>query len=438
MWTNRYWQAEFWTLSFVILVVALIGSLFDRAAACIAVIIFGYLVWNLVQLSRLYRWLVKSRALYPPSAPGIWGEIFNHLYVLQRKNRKELKKLKGIISEFRASTSALKEGALIISNQGEIRWFNKASEKLLGLKASTDIGQRLFNLLRHPSFIEYEQVRDYEKPLTIQSPADENLILNIHITPYNNDQRLVMIRDVTEKHHLERVRQDFVANVSHELRTPLTVIKGYLEMLDPEMYPELKSVEKPLQMMRQQSLNMGHLVDDLLLLSRLDSKSPAQDSPQNSSQSKLDINILLDSICAEARVLSGEKQQTILFHSHTNQTLSGSEKQLRSAFSNLVFNAVRYTQKNGKIDIYWKETDEHLVLTVEDNGAGIEQEHIPRLTERFYRVDTGRNRSQGGTGLGLAIVRHGLEVHDGFLDIQSTVGKGSIFSCYFVKKKSSS
>ena len=166
MWTNRYWQAEFWTLTFIIVVMGLIGSLFDRAAACIAVIILAYLVWNLIQLSRLYRWLVKSRSLYPPSAPGIWGEIFNHLYVLQRKNRKELKKLKGIISEFRASTSALREGALIISNQGEIRWFNKASEKLLGLKASTDIGQRLFNLLRHPSFIEYEQARDYEKPFS--------------------------------------------------------------------------------------------------------------------------------------------------------------------------------------------------------------------------------------------------------------------------------
>lgn len=434
MWTNRYWQAEFWTLAFIILVVGLIGSLFDRAAACIAVIIFAYLCWNLIQLSRLYHWLVKSKSLYPPSAPGIWGEIFNYLYVLQRKNRKELKKLKGIISEFRASTSALKEGALIISNQGEIRWFNKASEKLLGLKASTDIGQRLFNLLRHPSFIEYEQARDYEKPLTIQSPSDESLILNIHITPYNNDQRLVMIRDVTEKHHLERVRQDFVANVSHELRTPLTVIKGYLEMLDPEMYPELKTVEKPLQMMRQQSLNMGHLVDDLLLLSRLDSKGSTEEASQNGSQSKVDINIMLDSICAEARILSAEKNQTILFHSHSNQTLSGSEKQLRSAFSNLVFNAVRYTQQSGKVDIYWKETDKHLVLTVEDNGSGIDQEHIPRLTERFYRVDTGRNRSQGGTGLGLAIVKHVLEAHDGFLDIKSTVGKGSTFSCYFPKQ----
>ncbi|AOE49212.1 phosphate regulon sensor histidine kinase PhoR [Kangiella sediminilitoris] len=429
MWTNRFWQAEFWTLAFIIFVVGLIGSLFDRAAASIAVIIFGYLLWNLIQLSRLYKWLVKSKSLYPPSAPGLWGDIFNHLYVLQRKNRKELKKLKGIISEFRASTSALKEGALIISNQGEIRWFNKASEKLLGLKASTDIGQRLFNLLRHPSFIEYEQVRDYEKPLTIPSPADEKLMLNIHITPYNNDQRLVMIRDVTEKHHLERVRQDFVANVSHELRTPLTVIHGYLEMLDPEVYPELSKVEKPLQMMRQQALNMGHLVDDLLLLSRLDAKDPAH----NGNKKDIDINIMLDSICAEARVLSGEKNQTILFHSYSNKTFCGSEKQLRSAFSNLVFNAVRYTQKGGKIDIYWKETDENLVMSVCDNGPGIEEEHIPRLTERFYRVDTGRNRSQGGTGLGLAIVKHVLEMHGGYLNIQSTVGKGSEFSCYLPK-----
>lgn len=426
MWTNRYWQTEFWTLAFITLVVSLIGSLFDRAAACVAVILFAYLLWNLVQLSRLYYWLVKSKSLYPPSAPGIWGEVFNYLYVLQRKNRKELKKLKGIISEFRASTSALREGALIISNQGEIRWFNKASEKLLGLKASKDIGQRLFNLLRHPNFIEYEKARDYEKPLTIQSPSDEKLMLNVHITPYNDDQRLVIIRDITEKHRLERVRQDFVANVSHELRTPLTVINGYLEMLDPELYPELRSMEKPLSMMRHQALNMGRLVDDLLLLSRLDAKDL-----QSSKSQQIDVNLMLDSICAEAKVISGEKEQNINFHSQSNRQLIGSEKQLRSAFSNLVFNAVRYTQKGGRIDIYWKETAQNLILSVSDNGPGIKSEHIPRLTERFYRVDSGRSRAQGGTGLGLAIVKHVLELHDGCLEIESTVGKGSTFNCIF-------
>ncbi|MBD3654707.1 phosphate regulon sensor histidine kinase PhoR [Kangiella sp.] len=429
MWTNRYWQTEVWTLAFIILVVGLIGSLFDRAAASIAVVIFAYLFWNLVQLSRLYKWLVKSRALYPPSAPGIWGEIFNHLYVLQRKHRKELKKLKGIISEFRASTSALKDGALIISNQGEIRWFNRAAERLLGLKSSTDIGQRLFNLLRHPSFIEYEQTRDYNKPLIINSPADERLILNIRITPYNDDQRLVIIRDITEKQHLERVRQDFVANVSHELRTPLTVITGYLEMLDPETNPQLESVAKPLQMMRQQALNMGHLVDDLLLLSKLDAKA------EENGKQEVDINLMLDSICAEARSLSGEKEHQILFHSHANTNLYGSEKQLRSAFSNLIFNAVRYTQAKGRIDIFWKETDDSLILEVQDNGPGIAEEHIPRLTERFYRVDTGRTRSQGGTGLGLAIVKHVLEGHNGKLKIESELGKGSTFSCVFEKGK---
>ncbi|PXF63839.1 phosphate regulon sensor histidine kinase PhoR [Kangiella spongicola] len=426
MWTNRHWQAEFWTLAFITLVVSLIGSLFGKAAVCIAIILFAYLLWNLIQLSRLFYWLVKSKSLYPPSAPGIWGEVFNHLYVLQRKNRKELKKLKGIISEFRASTSALREGALIISNQGEIRWFNKASEKLLGLKANTDIGQRLFNLLRHPNFIEYEKARDYEKPLTIQSPVDEKLMLNVHITPYNNDQRLVIIRDITEKHRLERVRQDFVANVSHELRTPLTVISGYLEMLDPELYPELKSVEKPLSMMRHQALNMGRLVDDLLLLSRLDAKDL-----QSSKSQQIDVKSMLEGICTEAKALSGDKEHSIQFHCQSNKKLIGSEKQIRSAFSNLVFNAVRYTQKGGRIDIYWKETEQNLILSVCDNGPGIKKEHIPRLTERFYRVDSGRSREQGGTGLGLAIVKHVLELHDGHLEIESTVGQGSTFNCFF-------
>ncbi|NVK22467.1 MAG: phosphate regulon sensor histidine kinase PhoR [Kangiellaceae bacterium] len=429
LWTNRYWQAELWTLLFIMLVVGLIGSLFERAAECIALIVFVYLVWNLVQLSRLYHWLVKSKAIFPPSAPGVWGEIFNHIYNLQRRNRIEKKKLQEIISEFRASTRALKDGVLIISNHGEIRWFNKAAESLIGLKPGSDIGQRLFNLLRHPNFIEYEKVRDYEKPLIIPSPIDESLILNIQITPYNDDQRLVIIRDITEKHRLERVRQDFVANVSHELRTPLTVISGYLEMLDPELNPNLESVAKPLNMMRQQSLNMAHLVDDLLLLSKLDSK------PNGNGKIEVDINLLLDSICAEAKALSGEKEQQILFHSHSNAKITGAEKQLRSAFSNLIFNAVRYTPEHGQIDIYWLESDTDYILQVKDNGPGIEEQHIPRLTERFYRVDSGRNRSQGGTGLGLAIVKHVMEYHDGELRISSYVSKGSCFACHFPKSK---
>ncbi len=427
MWGSRYWQAEFWVLAFVTFVAALIGSLFERTLEVIAVIIFAYLCWNLIQLSRLFRWLTKSKALYPPSAPGVWGEIFNSFYSLQRQNRKEKRKLQDIISEFRASTRALKDGVLIISNQGEIRWFNKAAEALLGLKSGSDIGQRLFNLLRHPDFIEYEKVRDYEKPLMIPSPINDEKILNIQITSYNEGQRLVMVRDVTEKHHLERVRQDFVANVSHELRTPLTVISGYLEMLDPEVNPHLESVAKPLKMMRQQALNMGHLVDDLLLLSKLDSKI------DTNGHKELDINLLLDTICAEARALSGDKNQQILFHSHTKATLKASEKQLRSAFSNLVFNAIRYTQVGGKINIYWQEDQTHYIVKVEDNGPGIDARHIPRLTERFYRVDPGRNRAQGGTGLGLAIVKHVLEYHNAELKIESTIGKGSCFYCYFSK-----
>lgn len=428
MWKNRYWQAELWAILFALLLAALFGSLFEQSFTFVAVILFAYLFWHLFQLSRLFHWIFISKAIYPPAAPGVWGEVFNQLYNRQRKHRADLKKLNDIVSEFRDSTRALKEGAMIISNIGEIRWFNKAAAKLIGLKSSVDIGQRLFNLLRHPDFIEYEAARDYGKPLTIPSPINADLILSLSITPYNEDQRLVIIRDITEKYHLERVRQDFVANVSHELRTPLTVITGYLEMLDPEVNPNLQSVSKPLGMMRQQALNMGHLVDDLLLLSKLDSKV------DTNSYKTIDINLLLDSICAEARAFSGEKDQQILFHSHTNAMLKASEKQLRSAFSNLVFNAVRYTPAKGKIDIYWQEDDSHLVLKVVDNGPGIASEHLPRLTERFYRVDTGRNRSQGGTGLGLAIVKHVLELHGAKLEIESTIGKGSSFSCRFPRK----
>lgn len=427
MWKSHYWQAEFWTVLLCTITLGFLGSIFSLGSVFVAIILTAYLIWHLYQLSRLFHWVFISKAIYPPSALGIWGEVFNHLYNQQRKHRSDLKKLNSVIAEFRDSTRALKEGALIISNIGEIRWFNKAAAKLIGLKQSIDIGQRLFNLLRHPDFIEYEAAGDFSKPVIIPSPLDPNLMLNINITPYNENQRLVIVRDITDKFHLERVRQDFVANVSHELRTPLTVISGYLEMLDPEVNPNLKSISKPLSMMRQQALNMAHLVDDLLLLSKLDSKA------DTNGHKNIDINLLLDSICAEARALSSDKNQEILFHSHTNATLKASEKQLRSAFSNLIFNAVRYTPKDGKIDIYWQEDDDHFIVKVKDNGPGIEAEHLPRLTERFYRVDTGRTRSQGGTGLGLAIVKHVLEYHNAELKIESTVGKGSSFACYFPK-----
>ncbi len=426
MWNNRYWYAEIFAVVFATFVVALMMSLYGKAALGISIILFIYLVWHLIQLSRLFHWIF-TKSSERLDAPGVWGELFYQLHKRQRTQRKHVSKLNSVIEEFMDSTRALKEGAMMISNLGEVRWFNQAAENLLGLKSKDDIGKRLFNLLQHPDFVTYEAARDYGRPLNIPSPVDPKVMLSISITPYNQDQRLVIIRDVTEKHHLERVRQDFIANVSHELRTPLTVITGYLEMLDPEINPKLESVAKPLSMMRQQALNMGNLVDDLLLLSNLDSKAAVK--PKH--KKVIDVNGLLNSICAEAKVLSAEKNHSILFHSHSKATLLGSEKQLRSAFSNLIFNAVRYTPGKGKIDVYWYEDEQNLVLEVKDNGVGIAEEHLGRLTERFYRVDNGRSRAQGGTGLGLAIVKHILESNNAHLEIQSELGKGSSFICVF-------
>ncbi len=423
---GRYWQLELWVLATALVLLPALASLFGFGSEVLISIIVVYLAWHLVQIYRLYRWQVSSRQLYPPGAVGIWSDIFHEIYLSQKSNRDQRRKLKEIIAEFRASTAAMPDGALILDSTEEIRWFNKAAAALLGLKTATDQGQRITNLIRNPRFLEYEQSRDYDQPLVIPSPLDESVTLSFQITPYSKDQRLMLVRDITRVQKLERIRQDFVANVSHELRTPLTVINGYLEMLGEGDSPELKAINKPLQQMRQQALNMGHLVDDLLLLSRLDSIDE-----EHTRHSPVDVNLLLDSICAEARVLGKEKEQTVLFRAGTELGLMGSEKLLRSAFANLAFNAVRYTPAKGRILLEWQRQGDELIMSVTDNGPGIEAEHIPRLTERFYRVDSGRTRRQGGTGLGLAIVKHALELHQGRLQIDSTPGKGSVFRCHF-------
>lgn len=420
----RYWNVEIWVVSIVSIVALLIGVFVGATFEVLFALIAVYLAWHIRQIYRLKHWLTSSRDLYPPESVGIWSDIFHSIYLLQRRNRKSRKRLTAILSEFRASTAALPDGAIVLGELSEIIWFNKSAEKLLALNGKKDIGQRISNLIRNPRFVRYLESEEYKLPVEINSPVDDKVKLSLRLTTYNKNQRLLMVRNVTRLYQLEKVRQDFVANVSHELRTPLTVINGYVEIMTDSKDQLPPFFDRPISQMGQQIRRMRSLVDDLLTLSKLESG----DEPVRDLTVKP--HLLLKRITEEAKVLS-EGKHKITFVCDSEQTVRGNEKELHSAFSNLIFNAVRYTPAGGKITIGWEQNAKGLKMYVEDSGPGIDAVHIPRLTERFYRVDDGRNREVGGTGLGLAIVKHILERHGSKLEITSKVGKGSCFFCFF-------
>jgi len=313
----------------------------------------------------------------------------------------------------------------MLDSDGNLEWWNRAAETLLGLKTPQDGGQPVTNLVRHPRFKEYFERENYVEPLEIPSPINDHLRVQLNITRYGNNEHLMLVRDVTRIHQLEQMRKDFVANVSHELRTPLTVIAGYLETLLDNVDDVNPRWARALQQMGQQGARMQTLLNDLLLLAKLE----ATDYP--SDNQPVAVETLLKTVQADAQALSGPRGQRISLDVEPGVRLKGSESELRSAFSNLVFNAVKYTQEGGSIRIRWWADAQGAHLTVQDSGPGIEAKHLPRLTERFYRVDSSRASNTGGTGLGLAIVKHVLLRHRGRLEISSVVGHGSTFTCHF-------
>jgi two-component system, OmpR family, phosphate regulon sensor histidine kinase PhoR len=420
------WIQEFYRLLALVLGMLLIGLLVGHTFLFLFLACFIYLSWHLYNLYRLDRCFTHSKTFYPPEAPGIWGEVFYHFYRLQQRNRKRKRKLGAMLKRFRNSTSAMPDAAVVLGKKHEIEWLNKAAHQLLGLQSPQDKGKPITNLIRSPNFSHYLMHCDDKTSIKLPSPADPNIILRIIVIPYaRNHQHLLIARDITQIHRLEQIRQDFIANISHELRTPLTVLNGFIEtMRDAE--DECTSLwERPLLLMDEQTTRMRNIVDDLLLLSRLESE------PASHKKRTIVVADLLKKICEEAHLLSGEHEHQITLEVDENLILEGHSEELRSAFSNIVFNAVRYTPPNRSISMRWYEDEKGKHFEVRDTGEGIAPEHLPRLTERFYRVDVGRSRSQGGTGLGLAIVKHVLNRHKGYLRIESTLGEGSTFYCDF-------
>ena len=373
------------------------------------------------QINRFERWIrTGGRGKYP-KVKGIWEEIYYHVYRIRKNQKIRKKKLSRMINQFRRSTEALPDAAVVLGVNDEIDWANKAARQVFGLKMS-DKGQRIPNLIRFPEFIRYLKAENYKESVVVPSPIDNRIILEIRIVPYGAGLRLLLAQDITQLKKMERMRKDFVANVSHELRTPLTVLKGYLETLQDMDDGQSPLLTSSFQQMQGQTERMQHLVDDLLLLTRLET--------QQKKTECVDVPSLLHQVCTEGDTLgnaAGRIQLTV----ETNANIVGEEQELRSAFSNLVTNALKYSPDNLPILVRWYRTKESVILDITDQGEGISKADIPRVTERFYRVETKRSKKVNGTGLGLAIVKHVLMRHDADLSITSELGKGSCFSCLF-------
>jgi two-component system phosphate regulon sensor histidine kinase PhoR len=387
-------------------------------AAALAVV-----AWHYWKLHGVLRRLTARQRLDPPRGEGVWNELDRLLARGQDEMRARKRRLLSMLRAYRAAAAALPDAIVVVErNTQRVLWFNEAATPLLGLRHPRDQDASVVAALRPLPMAQWLAAGRHAEPMTdVASPADPGRRLNLRLIPYSDELWLLVARDVTRTVRLEHMRRDFVANVSHELRTPLTVVHGYLEMLDPEEKPDWAPM---LGEMQRQSQRMTQLVEDLLALSRLEARDALPGE-------QVAMAPMLATLRREAEALS-HGQHRIRVDDDAGVDLLGSNKELHSAFSNLVANAVRYTPAGGDVAVrFARDADGGATLSVRDTGYGIPAAHLPRITERFYRVSTSRSRESGGTGLGLAIVKHVLGLHDARLEIASEVGAGSTFACRF-------
>ena len=401
---------------------AAVGFVFGSMGVGVMVALAAYLGWHLVQLWRLDYWLRHRSTESPPEAAGLWSELGAAVVRLHRRKRFYRSRMLGVMRELQQSTAKLPDGVVMINDNREIKWFNETAGRLLGLERRSDLGLRIDNFLRQPEVRRYLTSPTAES-VSFQDPQRAELWLSIRLVPYGADRQLLLVRDESGARRIDQVRRDFVANASHELRTPLTVITGYLDILDADAVLPA-DLQGPVREMRRQSERMRKLLDDLLELSRLDRN---ESGPVNQS---IAVPALLMDLQRDAQALGRATPKVELRLESTAQLL-GNAAQLQSAFWNLIDNALTYTPVAGSVTLRWWSDPEGAHFSVTDTGPGIAAEHLPRLTERFYRVDASRNPGTGGTGLGLAIVKNVLLRHDAELEIVSDEGKGSRFVCHF-------
>jgi two-component system phosphate regulon sensor histidine kinase PhoR len=427
MWS--FWSRPFATLAFIG-IAALVAWKLASATMALSLCVVSLVVYLLIHLWHTYKldhWLNHDTA-QPPTGHGLCGDLLARLDKNLRERRELQTKSAADMEQLQAATRSLPDSIVILDQQSRILWMNDAAESHLGLRRGRDEMCFIYYLLRANQFIDWLNHGDYSHGLTISSPSRPELRLSLRVVPMPRAQRMLIGQDITEVERVESMRRDFVANVSHELRTPITVISGFIEAFDDMGAPAPEEFKKHIHLMREQSDRIRRLLDDLLTLARLESGPDMSNEP-------VVIPALIEDIYAEAVSLSqGRHTIDLLCPSHAG--LLGNTQELRSALSNLVVNAVRYTPSGGHITIMWRDNAAGGVeFSVTDTGEGIEAKHIPRLTERFYRVDRGRSRATGGTGLGLAIVKHILQRHNARLRIESTIGKGSTFTALFPSER---
>ncbi len=422
--------SEFFQVAFILVGLLILGYSIGTPWLFFSLGLLVYLYHQFRQLTRLIQWLSSHELEIPPEADGLWGEVFRHLYRIQRHNRQRQEKLVQYLKRYKKSTEAMPDATIILKHNWTIEWFNSKSLDYLGLKKKQDIGKILTHCIPNSNLLDFLDAhkkktfkKDNPATLSMLSP-DKNKVLSIQLIPYG-DKFLLIARDVTQMERLKSIRKVFVSNVSHELRTPLTVISGYLETFQ-EYFQDQPQINDSFKLMHQQTHRMTSIVQDLLLLSQVENN-------EDYKLKKEYINMpeLLVLLKKEAEVLSSGKH-TILMETDDNvKRLRGDLKELQSAFSNLISNAIRYTPDDGIITIRCYKKKKKIVFSVQDTGEGIAPHHLNHLTERFYRVDVGRSRTTGGTGLGLAIVKHVMTHHKGQLLITSKLNKGSTFECVF-------
>jgi two-component system phosphate regulon sensor histidine kinase PhoR len=380
------------------------------------------------QLFKLGQWLGDARIETIPEAGGIWDDVFSRLYQMVKLHNQTKQDLAAELHHIEQATAALPEGVAILNAVNRIEWCNPLAQQLFNLDPEQDIMQDITYLVRQPEFVEYLHESNFNVPLIMRPARHDDMVLSIKLIPYGDEKRLLIIRDITQFERVEAMRRDFVANVSHEMRTPLTVVSGFLENLQDMSDLNKDSSRRALHLMAEQTRRMDNLVADLLTLSRLENEqSPLREE-------SVDIKQLLSEVYQDGKLLSGG-HHPLQMEITSEAKLLGNRDELQSAFGNLLSNAIRYTPDGGEILLRWIEHDGQPVFSVKDSGIGIAAQHLPRLTERFYRVDRSRSRETGGTGLGLAIVKHIAMRHQAKLEISSEEGEGSTFSLVFPAKR---
>jgi two-component system, OmpR family, phosphate regulon sensor histidine kinase PhoR len=398
------------------------------ALSFMLIVLLTVMAYRARQLFKLGIWLNDARIETIPEAGGIWDVVFSRLYKMVKEHNQTKQDLAAELHHIEQATAALPEGVAILNAANRIEWCNPLAQRLFNLDPEQDIMQDITYLVRQPEFVEYLHESNFNEPFIMRPARHDDKVVSVKLIPYGGDKRLLIIRDITQFERVESMRRDFVANVSHEMRTPLTVVSGFVENLQDMPDLNKDSSRRALHLMAEQTRRMDNLVADLLTLSRLENEqSPLREEA-------VEIKRLLDEVYQDGKSLSG-KRHLLQMEIESEAGLLGNRDELHSAFGNLVSNAIRYTPEGGTILLRWFERDGQPVFSVQDSGIGIAAQHIPRLTERFYRVDRSRSRETGGTGLGLAIVKHIVMRHQAKLEISSEEGRGSTFSIVFPARR---